>query len=96
MKISVYRPKFTEEFKKNALISRNKGASVSLSTNQDLTVVVCFAYGRLVGTMNIIKDGDEARVVYRHIIEKDFYPWEAMISKLLPSLRRRKVKRLII
>lgn len=96
MKISVYRPQFTDQFKHNALISRKKGASVSFSTTGDLTVVTCTAYGRLVGTMKIIKEGDEARVVYRHIIEKDFYPWEAMISKLLPSLRRRKVKRLVI
>jgi hypothetical protein len=98
MTISVYKPNFSEEFKNNVSISRQKGASVSLAIVKTgkIIFVNCEGFGRLFGSFTVHLEGDTAEIIASHIIEKDFYPKEAMLVKLVSSLKRRKIKKLKI
>lgn len=98
MKISVYRPQFDDDFNKKVSLSTKKGSKVSIDVVKTgkIIFVDCRAFGRLLGAMTVHLEGDEAKVIAEHVIERDFYPHEAMLHKLVKSLRRRKVKSLTI
>lgn len=94
MTIRCYRPQFSDDFKQKAKISARKGSKVYIAAKKDVIVATCHAWNRVVGTLAVVREGDTARLLNMHIIEKDYYPKEAMLIKLVSSLRRRKIKTL--
>jgi hypothetical protein len=96
MLISTYKPNFSKNFKENVETSKKKGAVVSISSNSnEKTISIdCRGFSRLFGTLQVKLNDGVAEIISCRIIERDFYPYEAMITKLISSLRRRKIKKL--
>ena len=94
MTINCYRPTFTAEMKRKAKLCLVKGGKVSLEDNGEATIATVRAYGRLVGKMAIFRDKSEAWSIGAHVIEKDYYPVEAIVLKLVPFLKKKKVRTL--
>ena len=96
MEILVKDPQFDDKFKKAVYLAKKKGVVVTPVGNKDGVFIKAVANGRLMGKMSFEFIDKECILRSKLIIEKDFYPFEAIIVRLVLYLKRRKPKVIII
>ena len=96
MKILVKEPNFDRKFKKAVYIAKRKGVKVTPTGDKNGVFIKAVANGRLMGKMEFAFVEKECILKSKLIIEKDFYPFEAIIARLIIYLKWRKPKVIII
>jgi hypothetical protein len=96
MKILVKDPQFDYKFKKAVYLAKKKGVRLTATGDKDGVFIKAVANGRLMGKMRFEFIENECILREKLIIEKGFYPFEAIIARLIVYLKRRKPKVIII
>lgn len=100
MQINVSSPDFSEDFLDKVKRGKNKGAEGDVVVHGNSLIVVVEGGGRHkrnIGNYVFDKDEDNNYVmVKRHTIEKDYFPFEAAIYRLVRYLKRKKENSFIL
>jgi len=96
MEIVVKEPNFDRKFKKAVYLAKKKGVRLTATGDKDGVFIKAVANNRLMGKMRFEFIDKECILREKLIIEKDFYPFEAIIARLIIYLKRRKPKVIII
>jgi len=91
MKIPAKRSELSDDFLNKINRGVGKGVIVDLKKTDDLIYILVTANGRDVGEFNFRPGKDENYyLTYKMIIEREFYPLEAAIYRLMNYLHNKK------
>jgi hypothetical protein len=92
MQVSIARPNLSSEFVDRVHRAKSKGVSVDIVNNEDSISLTATASKRVIGRFSFLIDDENCILEKKHIIEREFYPFEASIDHLIKNLKRKKKK----
>lgn len=93
MNISIGKPNFADDFKDKIQKSTAKAVYSSMTELDDKNVLLkVYSQGRTVGVFKFNKDDTLLTLKKKHIIEKDYFPFEYCISEVVRYFKRKKIK----
>ena len=96
MEILISKPNYSDEFLFKTATAKNKGVEISILPVEDGALfVLAQASGRTVGRFTFNKIGNVYLLEKKHVIEREFYPFELAIMRLVTHLKRKKIKCLL-
>lgn len=92
MQLNVNKPNFDNNFKARIARAIGKGSSLEISSDGDFINIIVNANNRVVGKFTFNKGEEESILIKKFVIEREFYPFEFAISRLVKYLKKKKVK----
>lgn len=96
MLLSVIRPQLDDSFIEKLDRGTLKGAEATIVQKTDTFLkIVVKASGRVLAKLTFSLVGDYAELTDKLIIEREFYPLEVAVERLIRYLKRRKPKHIL-
>lgn len=92
MKVSVNSPKFDDGFLFGLKKAIARGCTTLIDRTGDNIYIEAKSGDRVIGKYTFIIDGDECKMAKKFTIEREYYPFEVVVSDLVKFLKRKKIK----
>lgn len=95
MKLSITKPIFDNHLLEAVQIADRKGVTIDIVSDGDLDKAYAHCNGRTVGKLFLRREKTQAKIVKTHVIEREFYPYEAILFELVNFYKGSKTKSIV-
>ena len=95
MFVTTFKPEFDDIIKDKIKVASLKRCETAITKVNDFLYVSVYASSRPVGRFVFELEDENAILIKRFIIEREFYPLEFCLSELTKYLRKKKIKYLL-